>query len=82
MEHQPDPETLAARRANDAARQARRRRKAAGLDTPESQRESRRDTPRDDPRDPGRDGTGRETHNPTPPEHQHWPAVRVVGGTP
>ncbi len=59
MEHQPDREVLAARRANDAQRQAKKRRKDAGLSQPESRPESRRDTTCDDPRDPGRVGSGR-----------------------
>ena len=84
MEHQPDPETLAARRANDAERQARRRRKAAGLDTT-SQRESRRDTPRDvtrdDPRDPGRDGSGLDgTGTPTPQRQKTQTLAAIAGG--
>lgn len=58
MEHQPESDVISARRHNDAERQRRKRRKAAGLDV--SQQESRRDTPRDDPRDPGRVGTVRE----------------------
>ena len=70
IEHQPDSETLTARRNADALRQSRKRRKAAGLDV--SDHESRRDTPRDserdscsdtpsdDTRDPGRVGTERD----------------------
>lgn len=62
MEHQPDPEVIAARRQADAERQTRRRRKYAGLPTDNddlSRHESRRDTPRDNMRDPGRVGSGR-----------------------
>jgi len=63
MEHQPDSEVLAARRTNDAERQTRARRKAAGLDVTPSRRdttrESRRDDTRDHPRDSGRVGSGR-----------------------
>jgi hypothetical protein len=59
MEHQPEREVLIARRANDAERQRRKRRKAARLaDPPVSRRDDPRDDPRDHPRDPGRDGTG------------------------
>lgn len=59
MEYQPEPDVIARRRAMDAARQRRKRRKAAGLDTDTS----RRDDQRDDPRDPGRDGAGRGGSN-------------------
>jgi hypothetical protein len=69
MEHQPDVEVLAARRSADAERQARKRRKSAGLPTEsgslsrrdtdrDSRRDVTRDRPRDDTRDPGRVGTG------------------------
>ena len=68
MNHQPAADVLAARRASNAERQQRKRRKDAGLmveDAKPSRRESRRDTPRDDPRDPVRfgpvlDGAGQE----------------------
>ena len=61
MEHQPEPEVLAARRDNAAERQRRKRLKDAGLTDEDSlsRRDSRRDYPRDDTRYPGRDGTGR-----------------------
>lgn len=67
MEHQPEPDVIAARKLNDAERQRRRRRKLAGLSDPDP---SRRDTPRDVtpdvradyPRDPGRVGSGLEKH--------------------
>ena len=55
LEHQPEREVMAARRATAADRQARKRRKDAGLGVEVSPRESRRD----DTRDPGRDGSGR-----------------------
>ena len=62
MEYQPDPQVISARRAKDATRQTRRRRKLVGLDTPDdtSQRESRRDSRVDYTRDPGRVGSGRD----------------------
>lgn len=54
MEHQTEPEVIAARRVSNAERQRRARRKAAGLDvTP-----SRRDKTRDATRDPGLVGSG------------------------
>jgi hypothetical protein len=56
LEHQPEPDVIAARRAMAAERQRRKRRKAAQID----KEPSRRDDSRDDPRDPGRDGTGRD----------------------
>lgn len=84
MQHQPEPEVLAARRASDAERQARRRRKAAGLADP-TPLVSRRDSPRDDPRDPGRVGSGRdgtgareqEDHN-----NSRWAAPSAAVGAP
>lgn len=62
MEHQPEPDVIAARRAAEAERQRRSRRKKAGLQ-PEPL--SRRDDMRDDARDfgSGRVGTGRNGEN-------------------
>ena len=63
MEHQPDAETLAARRKLAAQRQAKKRRKAAGLEEIPEQRSGSlypRDTPSDDPRDPVRSGSVRD----------------------
>jgi hypothetical protein len=78
MEHQPEAEVIEARRRNDAERQRRKRRKAAGLDV------SRRDDPRDDqsdhPRDPGRVGTGREG-TPKPGLDKEGRACCVCGAT-
>jgi len=59
MEHQPEPDVIAARRTIDAERQRRARRKKAGLDSAPSRRDVTRDTTRDHPRDPGRVGSGR-----------------------
>jgi hypothetical protein len=56
MEHQPEPDVIAARRHLAAERQRRKRRKAAGVTEDKSQR----DVTRDNPRDPGRDGSGRD----------------------
>jgi hypothetical protein len=52
MQHQVEPEVIARRRENDAERQRRKRRKAAGLEA-ESRRDNPRDVQRDNPRDPG-----------------------------
>lgn len=57
MEHQPEAEVIAKRRADAAERQRRKRLRAAGLDVTS---DSRRDAPGDDPRDSGRAGTGRD----------------------
>lgn len=61
MEHQPEPEVLAARRKNAAQRQRRKRLKDAGIseEDPLSRRDSPSDYPREDMRYPGRGGTGR-----------------------
>lgn len=53
MDLQVEPEVLAKRRENDAARQRRKRARAARLTE-----ESRRDDPGDHPRDPGLDWSG------------------------
>lgn len=80
MEHQPEPEVLTARRRNDAERQRRKRRKAAGLEN--EQAPSRRDSPRDDtrdhPRDPGRVGSG--TGKPNPSLEEKREGVRSLHG--
>ena len=65
MDDQPEPEVIQARRCNDASRQRRKRRRAAGLDL--SRRDTPRESGRDDPRDPGRAGTGRDGKPPTQP---------------
>jgi hypothetical protein len=59
MEHQPEPDVIAARRSLDAERQRRARRKKVGLDSTPSRRDVTRDETRDHPRDPGRVGSGR-----------------------
>jgi hypothetical protein len=64
MEHQPEPDVIAARRALDAERQRRARRKKAGLDSTPSQRDVTRDETRDHPRDSGRVWSERETQHP------------------
>lgn len=59
MGEQIEPEVIAARRKADAVRQARKRRKLAGLVQREgSRRDSGRDTPAEDTRDPGLVGSG------------------------
>jgi hypothetical protein len=57
MEHQVEPEVIAARRVNNAERQRRARRKAAGLDISPSRRDVTRDKARDATRDKARDAT-------------------------
>lgn len=57
MEHQPEPEVIAKRRALEAERQRRHRLKRAGLTEDDL---SRRDTTRETTRDPGRVGSGRD----------------------
>jgi len=59
MEHQPEPDVIAARRALNAQRQQRARRKKVGLDDEPSQRDVTRDESRDATRDSGRVGSGR-----------------------
>jgi hypothetical protein len=58
MQHQVEPEVIAARRASDAARQRRARLKAAGLVVTPSRRDVTRDETRDETRDPGLVGSG------------------------
>ena len=78
MEHQPDVETLTARRKLATARQARKRRKAAGLEVPEPRKGSLypRDKGRDNPRDPVRSDSvrdGESQHlNPPREEEESW----------
>jgi hypothetical protein len=60
MEHQPEAEVIAARRAMNAERQRNSRRRKAGLegdDPPPRERQSRRDKHRDETRDKPRDET-------------------------
>ena len=76
MEHQPEPDVIAARRDLDAERQRRARRKKAGLDSTPSRRDVTRDVTRDEmrdhPRDPGRVGSGRDRKPTTSLEEKTW----------
>jgi hypothetical protein len=81
MEWQVEPEVLEARRAADAARQARARAKKAGLPPPQSRRDVTRDVTRDDPRDhwSGRDGSGlagEPQDQPSPEDEEECPTCR------
>jgi len=72
MEHQVEPEVIAARRVNNAERQRRARHKAAGLDISPSRRAVTRDKARDATRDPGLVGSGLNGKLNTSLEEKNW----------
>ena len=86
MQHQVEPEVIAARRANDAERQRRVRRKLAGLGKSQGdshrdvQRDSHRDVQRDHPRDPGLDGAGLDGAGKAAPTESETSVTEVVTG--